>query len=269
MAATTFKIHSFRRPGIPRWKQYAELVVGKTELVSLLRYELITGVLGNLPGAVGLYLRSKYYPWILGAVGSNVVFGRGITLRHPHKISIGNNVVIDDHCMLDAKGRTNGGITIGDGVFIGRNSIVYCKDGDIDIQPRVNISFNCEVFSSLRVVIGRGTLIAAYCFVMSGGTYTYGESDVAFVDQEGCAKGPTVIGEGCWLGARVTVLDGVSIGSRTVLGAGAVITKDLPDRVVAVGVPATVLHKRTIIHSDRGDELGTDAEMVRAGTESA
>ena len=78
-----------------------------------------------------------------------------------------------------------------------------------------------------------------------------------------------MIGEGCWLGARVTVLDGVSIGSRTVLGAGAVITKDLPDRVVAVGVPATVLHKRTIMHSDRENELGTDVEMVRADTQSA
>jgi acetyltransferase-like isoleucine patch superfamily enzyme len=51
-------------------------------------------------------------------------------LRHPHKI-IGDNVVIDDLCCLDAKGTDNRGITIGNGVFVGRNTILSCKNGDI------------------------------------------------------------------------------------------------------------------------------------------
>ena len=53
--------------------------------------------------------------WCSARVGRNVVFGVNVTLRHPHKIAIGDNVVIDDSCCLDAKGTDNKGITIGDG----------------------------------------------------------------------------------------------------------------------------------------------------------
>ena len=63
-----------------------------------------------VPGALGLFLRSKLYPLILGRVGRNVAFGCNVVLRHPHKIEIDDNVVIDDQCCLDAKGTTNRGI---------------------------------------------------------------------------------------------------------------------------------------------------------------
>ena len=72
------------------------------------------------------------------------MFGVNVTLRHPHKIHIGDNVVIDDHCCLDAKGTDNRGITIGNGVFVGRNTILSCKNGDIVIEDRANLGFNCE-----------------------------------------------------------------------------------------------------------------------------
>lgn len=240
MALGRFKVKQVAGARTPRWKQYAQMVVGKTDFLNILKYELVTMFTGNLPGALGLVLRSRLYPLILGGVGPNVVFGKGITLRHPHKIRIGRDVIIDDNCMLDAKGELNEGITIGDGVFIGRNSIVYCKDGDIEIQRQANISFNCVVFSSRRLVIGPGTLLAAYCYVMSGGSYELG-SDIPFALQDGFAKGPTVIGAGCWLGTKAVVVDGVSIGDETVVGAGAVVTRDLPARAVAVGIPAKLV----------------------------
>ncbi len=242
MAQGDFKVKAITTTGGGSpWRKYGEWVVGKTDLVSLVRYELITFLFGNLAGALGLYCRGKLYPYILGAVGKNVVFGRGITLRHPHKIRIGDNTLIDDHCMLDAKGGTNKGIVIGEKVFIGRGSILCCKDGDIEVQDNVNISYNCELFSSRYLLIGRDSVIAAYCYLMSGGSYEYRRSDVSFSAQDGYAEGPTMIGEGCWLGAKVVVLDGVSIGERTVVGAGSVVTKDLPSHAVAVGVPARVV----------------------------
>jgi acetyltransferase-like isoleucine patch superfamily enzyme len=241
MAQGDFKVKAITKEQGSRWRKYAEWVVGKTDLASVVKYELITFFVGNLAGALGLYLRGRLYPYILGAVGNNVVFGRGITLRHPHKIRIGHNVIIDDYCVLDAKGQSNKGISIGDDVFIGRNTIIYCKDGEIEIQPRANISFNCVVFSSHRVQIGPETMVAAYCYIMSGGSYEYHRSEVSFSAQDGYAKGPTLIGEGCWLGAKVVVLDGVTIGDRTVIGAGAVVTKPLPSDAVAVGVPAQVV----------------------------
>ena len=75
----------------------------------------------NVPGALGLALRKALFPSLLGACGRNVVFGQNVVLRHPHKIRIGDNVAIDDNCLIDAKGSSNQGITIGSGVFVGRN----------------------------------------------------------------------------------------------------------------------------------------------------
>lgn len=243
MEQGAFKIKQVTAKPISRWRQYAEWFVGKTDLLSFLKYELITFFLGSLPGALGYYLRSKFYPLILGSTGRKVVFGRGITVRHPHKIRIGHNVIIDDYCVLDAKGQSNAGISIGDEVFIGRNSILYCKNGDIEVGSQANISSNCEVFSSHRVVIGRATMIAGYSYIMSGGSYEYKNSRIDFVSQDGFSKGPTVIGEGCWIGAGVIILDGVSIGDRTVVGAGAVVTRPIPGNSLAIGIPAKVIEK--------------------------
>lgn len=55
---------------------------------------------------------------------------------------------------------------------------------------------------------------------------------------------PIVVGDNCWFGANVSVLQGVTIGSGCVIAAGSVVTEDLPDNVVAAGVPAVV--KKTI-----------------------
>src|SRR5687768_12494680 len=146
--------------------KYRELFIGRPGLGALLAYEAAVLLASWVPGALGLVLRSKLYPLILGSVGRNVVFGVNVTLRHPHKIHIGDNVVIDDLCCLDAKGLDNKGITIGNGVFIGRNTILSCKNGDILIEDRANIGFNCEIFSASRVRVGKDILIAAYTYLV-------------------------------------------------------------------------------------------------------
>ena len=236
-----FKVRNLNQGHVPRWRQYAALTLGNTELAKLLQYELIILLCGNLPGALGLYLRSKLYPSILGNVGKNVVFGQGLTLRHPHKIHIGSNVIIDDNCVLDAKGEDNTGITIGDQVFVGRNTILYCKNGDIEIQSKVNVGANCEIYSKKRLVIGKGTMIAAYNYIMNGGRYKY-QSDIPLAEQSSYSNSPTLIGENCWLGAKAVILDGVSIGDDAVIGAGSIVTKDIPKQAIAMGVPAKVSH---------------------------
>ena len=95
--------------------KYARLVVGRAGWRALLKHEAITLVSQAVPGALGLVLRKLLYPRLLGACGRNVVFGQNVVLRHPGKIRIGDNVVIDDNCLLDAKGDGNGGIEIGSG----------------------------------------------------------------------------------------------------------------------------------------------------------
>jgi acetyltransferase-like isoleucine patch superfamily enzyme len=223
--------------------KYASLVVGRSGLGALLQYEFVVGLAQARAGALGLVLRKQLYPWLLGGCGRNVIFGQNVVLRHPHKIHIGSNVVIDDNCLLDAKGESNEGIRIGDGVFVGRNSILSCKDGNIELKDGANIGFNCEVFSASSVTIGAGVLMAAYAYVI-GGDHDFSDPAKSVLDQSRTSSG-VIIGDGAWLGAGAKVLDGVTIGSHAVIGAGAVVREAVPDRAVAVGVPARVVSSRT------------------------
>jgi acetyltransferase-like isoleucine patch superfamily enzyme len=223
-------------------QKYAALVVGRPGWSALVHHEVVTLLSQHVPGAFGLALRKTLYPTLLGACGRNVIFGQNVVLRHPHKIRIGDNVVIDDNCLIDAKGDGNSGISIGSGVFIGRNTILSCKGGDIAIEDGANIGFNCEVFSASRVRIGRGALLAAYCYVI-GGDHDFSDPALAVLEQ-GRKSAGVEVGEGAWLGAGAKVLDGVAIGSRAVIGAGAVVRESVPDGAIAVGVPARVIGDR-------------------------
>ena len=223
-------------------EKYAALVVGRPGWGALLQHELITLLAQNVPGALGFALRKTFYPALLGACGRNVVFGQNVVLRHPGKIRIGDNVVIDDNCLIDAKGDTNAGITIGSNVFIGRNTILSCKNGDIVVEDGANIGFNCELFSASRVRVGKGTLLAAYCYLI-GGDHDFSDPSVSVLDQKRTSAGVDV-GEGAWLGAGAKVLDGVRIGDRAVVGAGAVVRQSVDDGAIAVGVPARVIGQR-------------------------
>jgi len=220
-------------------EKYAALVVGRPGLGALLKHELVTFVAQETPGALGLMLRKTCYPWLLGRTGRNVVFGQNVVLRHPHKIEIGDDVVIDDHCLIDAKGEGNRGIRIGSGVFIGRNTILSCKNGDIEISDGANIGFNCEIFSASRVTVGRSALLAAYCYLI-GGDHEATDPSRPVLEQSRRSVGISV-GDGAWLGAGAKVLDGVTIGARAIVGAGAVVREAVPDGATAVGIPARVL----------------------------
>lgn len=219
--------------------KYRALIVGRPGVFALLKYELVVMVAQWMPGALGLVFRKVMYPWLLGACGRNVVFGLGVVLRHPHKIHIGDNVVIDDHCLLDAKGDANAGIRIGRGVFVGRNSILSCKNGDITLADGVNIGFNCEIFSAGTVSVGAHTLLAAYSYLI-GGDHDFSDPALAVNAQPRKADG-IAVGAGVWIGAGAKVLDGVTIGDRAIIGAGAVVRGPVPAGATAVGVPARVL----------------------------
>ena len=229
-------------PGSSSRAKYAALVVGRPGLGALLKYELIVMFAQSFPGAIGLAIRKALYPLLLGSCGRGVVFGQHVVLRHPHKIHIGSNVVVDDNCLLDAKGETNEGIRIGDGVFIGRNTILSCKNGDIELADGANIGFNCEIFSGSRVSIGKRVLMAAYSYVI-GGDHDFSDPSKTVLDQSRTSAGVS-IGDGVWMGAGAKVLDGVTIGDDAVIGAAAVVRDTVPARAIAVGIPARVVGAR-------------------------
>lgn len=223
-------------------QKYQELIIGRKSIRNLVKYELITTLFSWIPGALGLFLRMRFYPILLGSVGKNVTFGQNVVLRHPHKIKIGDHVVVDDNVVLDAKGQDNQGIIIGNGVFLGRNTILNCKNGDIILGDNVNMGFNCQIYSASCVKVGKNNLVAAYCYLV-GGTHKFDSLEVSPLEQERQSEG-IVMEDNLWLGAGAKVLDGVTIGRDSIIGTGAVVNSDIPEYSIAVGIPAKVLKSR-------------------------
>ena len=225
------------------FKKYQDLIIGSSSLLYLIKYEILTGFLAPLPGALGLMLRGVFFKSLLGKVGSNVVFGRNITLRHPEKIHLGDNVIIDDYVVLDAKGEDNKGIFIGSNVTIGRNSIISCKNGDLNIGDNVIIGSNSYIQSGRRLNIGKNVGIGAYCFIIGGGEHKINRTDIPMLAQGQIIKDIT-IEDNAMIGTGTKIKGGVTIGRDTFIGAGAMVTKSIPEFSIAVGVPAKVVRKR-------------------------
>jgi acetyltransferase-like isoleucine patch superfamily enzyme len=228
--------------GNSKLQKYQALVVGEKGIWSLIKYELVTLFSSWIPGALGLLLRSKLYPALLGSTGRGVLFGSNVVLRHPGKLRLKSNIIMDDNSVLDAKGSDNQGIDIGDNVFVGRNTIIYCQNGDIEIGDNTNIGSNCQIFSARKVQIGKNVLIAAYSYLVGGG-HIYEDTELPIIEQGRTASG-IKIGDNVWLGASVTVLDGVTIGEGAIIAAGAVVTEDMPPFAIAGGTPAKVIKLR-------------------------
>ena len=225
--------------------RYMDLVVGQRGWIRLIKYELIVMIAQKRAGALGLLLRKLLYPFVLGSVGRNVTFGCDVVIRHPHKIRIGDGVVVDENVLLDAKGKTNTGIDIGANSYIGRNSIISCKNGNISLGENANIGWNCTIAATSQIKIGKNNIIAAYSYVIGGGNYKFDNivgPMCASYDQEG--KGGVTLQDDVWLGSHVAVLDGVTVGQGCVVASGATVTKSLSDMSINVGSPATTVRQR-------------------------
>lgn len=173
-----------------------------------------------------------------------------MTLRHPHRIQIGDNTVLDADVVLDAKGTDDPGISLGGGNVIGRHTVLTCKGGTIALGDHVNLGLSCVIISESRVSIGDNCIFAAFCYLVAGGNHDFSRTDIPIIQQPSLSRGGIRIEADVWLGARVTVLDGVTIGQGCVVGAGAVVTRDLPPYSVAAGVPATIVRSRRHASSD-------------------
>jgi acetyltransferase-like isoleucine patch superfamily enzyme len=223
-------------------QKYMDLCIGQRSFAKLFAYETVILCSRGLPGALGLAVRKITYPLIIGTVGRNVLFGSNITLRHPHKIHMGTQITIDEGCLLDAKGESNRGIFLEDGVFVGRQSILSCKNGDIHLGKRVNVGFHAEIFSGSEVRVGEGTFVAAYAYLIGGG-HAYQNPDIPIFEQERLSKGITV-GKRCWIGAGSKILDGSVIGDDVIIGACSLVKGTIPPMTIAVGSPAEVVRER-------------------------
>lgn len=115
--------------------------------------------------------------------------------------------------------------------------LVAEANGTLEIGPRSLVNFGCSLVAFDRVTIGPRCLIGPHCMVM--------DTPFHLVDPtrrlEVPPSEPISLGENVWLGARVIVMPGVAIGRDAAIGAGSVVTTDVPPRVFAAGVPARVI----------------------------
>ena len=132
------------------------------------------------------------------------------------------------------------------GVAIG--SGFQCIDGheeNIRIDRHVAIGHNVRLWNFGEVHIGQ------FCMIAAGVTVSNGWHDKStFVP----ASGPTTIGPGCWIGVNATIVGSVSIGENAIIGAGALVNKDVPPNSIVAGVPAKIIGTRQL--PDRVWHLG-------------
>ena len=233
------------------FSKYTSLFVGEDGAWKFLRFELVNLLFSWIPGALGLWARKTFYPPLFRGVGRGAVFGRNITFRHPHKISLGADCFIDDNVVLDAKGEANKGLELGNNVYVGRNTILSCKEGDIVIGYHGNISANCSLLSETEIRLGKYCFLAGNCYLVAGGNHSFDDIEMPIMFQPSFSRGGIRIADDVWLAAGVIVLDGVTIGRGCVIGAGAVVTESLPEYSVAVGSPARRIRDRRERRTER------------------
>jgi acetyltransferase-like isoleucine patch superfamily enzyme len=224
-------------------RRYTDLSIGRPSLAALFLYEAFTTFIGPIPGALGLFLRKLLYPLLFLAIGSGVVFGRNVVIRHAHRIRLGDQVHIDDDAVLDARGAGPEGLVIGDRVVIGRRACVQAKLGPIRIGSDTQIGSDSVIVSQGKagVEIDDGVMIGGSCMI-SGGRFRIpareardGSTYVRY------SAGPVRIGRRCVLTMGAMVLDNVTIGEGTLVGAGAVVTTDVPPHSIVSPRPPVVI----------------------------
>jgi len=147
-------------------------------------------------------------------------------LTNPKAISVGKRVQIRKGARLEAVGSWDGQkpkITIGDGTLI-------------------HLYFHCGAAES--VIIGKNVLIAGRVYI-SDHDHEFVHPDLPPSQCRGLTKEPVVIEDGAWLGQGCVILKGVTVGERAVVGANAVVTKDVEPFTVVGGVPAKFIKKIT------------------------
>lgn len=155
---------------------------------------------------------------LLKRVGSNLEVGPGVVIQHPETMEFGDLVRLGAQAIV--LGRFDGTCRIGSHVWIGPQA--YLDARNLVMEDYVGWGPGARILGSVHV----------------------GEPvDVPIITTDLLIK-PVVIGRGADIGVNVVVLPGVRVGANSIVGAGAVVTRDIPDGCIAAGVPARVLRMR-------------------------
>ena len=187
------------------------------------------------------------WPLRLSASARGPVFrGRRVVIEHASQLRAGSALILEDNVFINALSRD--GIHLGANVTIGRGATLLCTG--------VITELGIGIRAGDRVAIGAGSFVAGQGGIRIGNDVLMGpgvrilsenhqfDDRSRVIRSQGVTRQGITIGDDCWIGAGVTIVDGVTVGSGCVVAAGAVVTHDLPPRVVAAGVPAQIMRGR-------------------------
>ncbi len=174
-----------------------------------------------------------------GSIGKNILLKIGYKMA-----SMDKNVSIDKSCNVSPESKIysrNGKINIGQNSSIAPGAVIQ---GHVSIGHTSSVQIYSVVigYEKGKVDIGNYVRIGPHVIIIAG-NHVYEDKNLT-IHEQGLSYSPIVIEDDVWIGSRVNILAGVTIGTGSVVGAGAVVTKDIPPYSVAVGVPARVIKKR-------------------------
>ncbi|TFZ63883.1 acyltransferase [Hymenobacter sp. UV11] len=177
------------------------------------------------------------------------MLGRGVRFQYLARIRFGQWLKAGDGVRFSGLG--TGGLTLGDRVSIGAFSQVIvstslAEPGQfIRLGHRVGIGEFAYLGGGGGLSIGDDCIIGQY-FSCHPENHLHGDPD-QLIRLQGVTRQGISIGANCWIGSKVTVLDGVSIGAGSVVAAGAVVTRSVPAGSVVAGVPARIIKRRAAL----------------------
>lgn len=172
--------------------------------------------------------------------GYNVYISPMARIRYGGNIVLERNVVIERHAELIADG--SGRIYVKEDTYIHPYSIIKCFGGNVVIGDNCTINRFCTIYGHGGVEIGSNVRIAPYVSIIAM-DHIYENPDIP-IWRQGIKAAGIIIEDDVWIGAHAIILDGVRIKRGSVIGAGAVVKKDVSAYSVVGGVPAKLLKKR-------------------------
>jgi acetyltransferase-like isoleucine patch superfamily enzyme len=163
-----------------------------------------------------------------------------------------------------------GRVVLGRWVHLGDGTSLRCHEGTLRVGDKTVFGRHNVVNAYLDVEIGAACILADFVYVTDF-DHEFGDLSVPIKDQ-GINKSPVRIGSDVWLGTKVTVVRGTTVGDGAVVAANAVVTRDLPDYAIAAGVPARVIRDRRQTAKQAEATRAALADMaskLQAGPDSA
>lgn len=167
------------------------------------------------------------------------------TIKCSSKIKVGKNFSVAQGCYIDALSKQ--GLICGDNVSLGFNTYIALTGSlrllgqGMKIGNNVGLGTHGYYGSGAGFVeIGNDTIFGNYVSIHPE-NHNYKEKNIPIRLQGVNSKGGVKIGNNCWIGAKVTILDGTVIGDNSIVAAGAVVTGHFPNNVIIGGVPARIL----------------------------